>query len=190
MRASRLLVPSEGASGAPHPTTRGTTIRLRGVAVSDYVDPTEYDVIPRAWKVMPHPRTGKTVVAAMLPYPVLHPEDAACSGDPAWTDDESMFSSNIRAYMQSTCERCPLMVACREYGIAHEEHGMWGGTTPPQRAKIRKQRRQVLVEPHVAHVWGFLKAYIMLNHIPEHDEEGNFRAKSATDGASSDSQVA
>jgi hypothetical protein len=31
---------------------------------------------------------------------------------------------------------------------------MFGGLTPSERAAIRKERRQVLVEPHAAYVYG------------------------------------
>lgn len=40
------------------------------------------------------------------------------------------------------CEQCPVMEQCREYAIeAGEQLGIWGGTTPRDREKIRKGRR-------------------------------------------------
>ena len=39
------------------------------------------------------------------------------------------------------CHTCPVITECREHGIRHEDYGVWGGLTAPQRARIRKQRR-------------------------------------------------
>lgn len=138
--------------------------------MSDYLHPSEYEVIPKAWKIIDHPRFG-TVVAAMLPYPVLHPEDAGCLNDPTWVDDNvQLTQSNGRAggvrdtptgeYMRGVCGRCTLQVACREYGIAHESALMLGGLTPQERAQIRAERRQVLVEPHEAYKYGLGDEYL------------------------------
>jgi WhiB family redox-sensing transcriptional regulator len=38
------------------------------------------------------------------------------------------------------CQTCPVRAQCLEVGIG-EEFGLWGGTTPYQRKRIRRQRR-------------------------------------------------
>ena len=38
------------------------------------------------------------------------------------------------------CMRCPVISECLQVGV-YEEYGIWGGTTPDQRKKIRKQVR-------------------------------------------------
>ena len=128
------------------------------VVATEPVDPIHYDVQPDEWKIVEHPRFG-SVVVAMMPYPVPKGEDAedpACLNDEAWTDDDlPPFRSHALRYMRQTCERCPFTTECREYGIAHEVWGMWGGTTPTERTKMRKARRQMVVEPHVSYVYGF-----------------------------------
>lgn len=152
-----------------------------------YTHPTEYAVIPRAWKIIDHPRLG-TVVAAMLPYPVLHPEDAACLNDPTWIDDKVAYTrpggrgkpladTTEGAYMRSVCARCPLQVACAEYGIAHEAALMFGGLTPIERARIRAERRQVLVEPHEAYKYGLGDEYLSAAVYTKGDEDAEDQAE-------------
>lgn len=38
------------------------------------------------------------------------------------------------------CDSCVHKIDCAEWGIEHEVHGLWGGLTPQERAKIRKSR--------------------------------------------------
>lgn len=35
---------------------------------------------------------------------------------------------------------CPLMWACRKWALHHEEFGIWGGTLPEQRRRIRREQ--------------------------------------------------
>ena len=43
------------------------------------------------------------------------------------------------------CQRCPVRVDCLEYvmeaQISAEDYGVWGGTTPKQRRKLRSQQK-------------------------------------------------
>ena len=45
------------------------------------------------------------------------------------------------------CIECPAMQACLEWGLAHERYGVWGGTTPPMRHKIRQRIGWDLTDP-------------------------------------------
>lgn len=157
------------------------------------MSPTEYDVLPRQWVTIKH-RTYGDVIAAMLPYPSLD-EGALCAGDPAWTDDESAVGTTTRAYMRAVCDRCPIKPACREYGIAHEGYGMWGGTMPDERKEIRRERKQIIVEPHSAFKYGLTDDYfpMLLNFVtmPELMRERRLaNAQSEAVGTSGDSEVA
>jgi hypothetical protein len=38
---------------------------------------------------------------------------------------------------REVCGTCVHKLECAEWGIVYEEHGMWGGLTPRERAKIR-----------------------------------------------------
>ena len=54
---------------------------------------------------------------------------------------------------KSICKECPVMQACLEWGLAHESHGIWGGTSPRERMQIRKKLgievKQILVSHYV-----------------------------------------
>jgi hypothetical protein len=41
------------------------------------------------------------------------------------------------AQARAICAGCRVIVPCRDYAIANEEHGYWGGTSPTQRVAIR-----------------------------------------------------
>lgn len=36
-------------------------------------------------------------------------------------------------------DACPILVSCLEWALQHEKEGVWGGTTPEERDKIRKK---------------------------------------------------
>jgi WhiB family redox-sensing transcriptional regulator len=47
--------------------------------------------------------------------------------------------SALRAYRRArqVCERCPVLVECREYALrVRPEYGLWGGLTPHEREKM------------------------------------------------------
>lgn len=44
---------------------------------------------------------------------------------------------------QEFCSRCEVRAECLDYAMAHAvEDGIWAGTTPKDRRRLRKQRRQ------------------------------------------------
>lgn len=46
-------------------------------------------------------------------------------------------------YAQAHCEKCPARIACASYAVdANEPAGVWGGTTPTERAGLARQRRR------------------------------------------------
>jgi hypothetical protein len=52
------------------------------------------------------------------------------------------------------CFDCPFRVACADWGINYEIHGVWGGLTPKEREVIRKNRDIVL---RAANPYGFYR---------------------------------
>jgi hypothetical protein len=42
---------------------------------------------------------------------------------------------------RAICQKCPELVKCAQWGIAHEKYGMWGGMTPKERSDLRKKMR-------------------------------------------------
>lgn len=114
-----------------------------------------FAVLPKQWKRMTVPRMGE-VIAAMMPYPGGEHYDRPCADDLRYTDEDALISSTVRKELADKCMTCDFLLACREYGIAHEDFGMWGATTPAERQAIRKARGQALVEPQGASFYGFI----------------------------------
>lgn len=42
------------------------------------------------------------------------------------------------------CEGCPVMDLCRTYAIAHDEYGIWGGTSRYQRLRLAEVYRDFI----------------------------------------------
>lgn len=123
-----------------------------------FTHPTEYPVLPRQYRIIE--RGGRTVAAVMMPYPVRQPEDAKCLNDEAFGESLTRVPRTQIAYMKAKCASCPLVTACAEWGIAHEREYLFGGLTPDERKAIRRDRGQVVVDPHAAHEYGMGDEYI------------------------------
>lgn len=126
-------------------------------AVVPFTHPRDYPILPRQWRVLQ--RGGRTVAAVMMPYPTLD-SGANCIGDEAFSAELERAPKTQIAYMKSKCAACPLQLACAEWGIAHEREFLYGGLTPQERAAIRRERGQVVVEPSAAHQYGMGDEYI------------------------------
>jgi hypothetical protein len=143
-----------------------------------FTQPSQYGVLPRQYKVLEI--AGYTVVAAMQPYPELDPTRPCLNDDAFVGDDESLDTKEAQDYMAAQCDRCSINRACREYGIAHEDYGMWGGTTAQERRAIRRRRMQVLVEPQNSHLFGLNTDHFAFMHVPGWgDEHGKSEAVGA-----------
>lgn len=46
--------------------------------------------------------------------------------------------------VNEVCIDCPFLSECREWGLAHEDHGIWGGLGPVDREYVRAVRKQAL----------------------------------------------
>lgn len=53
------------------------------------------------------------------------------------TPQDSLKASKAAARV---CAGCPFLDACREYAIAHDVQGFWGGLTEQERREERKRR--------------------------------------------------
>ena len=66
---------------------------------------------------------------------------AACRG----VDPELFFLERGESSTpaRATCAGCPVRAECLAHALAAEERlGIWGGTTPRERQRIRRQRRE------------------------------------------------
>lgn len=68
----------------------------------------------------------------------------ACRG----IDTDEFFPSDgsVPYEAQLACLTCPVVLECRRWGIAHEEFGVWGGTSEKQRKRLRRELGVQLVE--------------------------------------------
>jgi WhiB family redox-sensing transcriptional regulator len=55
--------------------------------------------------------------------------------------DDKPVSRDFYRQAKRICNNCPVIAECLEFGIS-EQYGVWGGTTPQERVKIREQRRK------------------------------------------------
>ena len=73
-------------------------------------------------------------------------DTAACIGHPVdwWFPADKTNATTAK----EICQTCPLINPCKAHGIAHELHGVWGGTTPKERRKLRGQTSRVQTIAH------------------------------------------
>ena len=68
-------------------------------------------------------------------------EDAACQGtdpDPFYADHETAEIAKALTF----CRKCEVVDQCLDYALRYNEiYGVWGGKTPKERKRIRRQRR-------------------------------------------------
>lgn len=48
---------------------------------------------------------------------------------------------------KSICMTCPVIIPCREYGIEHEDIGIWGGWASKELKRERKRRKITISRP-------------------------------------------
>lgn len=94
-------------------------------------------------------RYNKGVVSYVLRYNARLWEKAMCKGidTEVFYPVQELFTRDEERMIEKMCIECPVMMACLEWGLAHERYGVWGGTTPPMRHKIRKRIGWGLTDP-------------------------------------------
>ncbi len=61
----------------------------------------------------------------------------ACRDQPAELFYPGRGGSHAAAI--AICAQCPVLLECRQWGILHEKHGVWGGTSEHERRRLRRQ---------------------------------------------------
>ena len=85
----------------------------------------------------------------VLRYNPRNFDGANCKGidtDIFYPAKEKFDPSEERLFTRM-CNNCPVQEACLEWGIAHERFGVWGGTTPPMRTRIRTKLGIFIADP-------------------------------------------
>lgn len=98
---------------------------------------------PKAATISPAPRRRRPTWV-----PLEIDAAAACRSD----DPELFFPATPQGVQaaRQRCAGCPLVVACREWGLHHEAYGIWGGTTARDRKRLRRDLGIKLRTPTVA----------------------------------------
>lgn len=68
--------------------------------------------------------------------------DASCIG----VDTEMFFverGQNKPPMIMKMCNSCPVKNECREYAVKYVLDGIWGGTTPKDRSRLRTSRQKI-----------------------------------------------
>lgn len=64
--------------------------------------------------------------------------EVACQSYPDAFFPEASEENQATRWAKESCAKCPLQVMCRDYAVsAVEEYGIWGGTSPRERQRIR-----------------------------------------------------
>lgn len=58
-----------------------------------------------------------------------------------YPEDESSGTSNEEKMAKALCHQCPIIKVCAEWGLRHEQYGIWGGMSPLDRRKARHKRK-------------------------------------------------
>ena len=58
-----------------------------------------------------------------------------CVGEPPYL----FYSSNLNLVdkAREICQNCPVQIECLQYGIEHDEYGVWGGKTEGERRFLK-----------------------------------------------------
>lgn len=79
-----------------------------------------------------------TVLADLLDAGAVVP----CTG-PGWQDWTAEHDQDATTAAVNACQGCPALAACRAYATAADEPaGVWGSTTPNQRARATRATEQ------------------------------------------------
>ena len=92
---------------------------------------------------------GKKIMSYVLRYDSKLFDGAACKdiNTEVFYPAQDTFTPAEERVIERMCIDCPIMMACLEWGLAHEKYGVWGGTTPVRRKIIREKIGWVVNEP-------------------------------------------
>lgn len=80
----------------------------------------------------------------MIPFKDIMPDftDANCRG----IDTDLFYPPETGAHSETqmakrVCKACVIKDECLAWALKYEHHGIWGGTTPNQRKRLRRSMR-------------------------------------------------
>lgn len=73
-----------------------------------------------------------------MKYPEFtNPTCASIGTEAYYVETKALDDLNIQA--KALCKQCPDFDVCLDWALAHEEQGIWAGTTNAERNRMRKQ---------------------------------------------------
>lgn len=76
-------------------------------------------------------------------------DQAACRDEP--TDIFFLSRGGDSRPALDICALCPVVAQCLDWGLRHEQHGVFGGTVERERRRMRRARGITCEEPQAAH---------------------------------------
>jgi WhiB family redox-sensing transcriptional regulator len=73
-------------------------------------------------------------------YPDLTGSEPCISTDPDAFHPEIGSNATNWSTLRRICSGCPTLDPCRDWAIAFEDYGFWGGMTPDERRAARRLR--------------------------------------------------
>ena len=76
--------------------------------------------------------------------PVDWQVEAKCAEFPIRKSDAMFFPDRggSSKAARALCSECPVQAKCLEYALQNQEqHGIWGGTSEPERRRLRRDRK-------------------------------------------------
>jgi hypothetical protein len=92
-----------------------------------------------------HRHTSDKEYPALTRFPTLTGREPCRVAPDRWFPDSG--GNAIAELAKRACLTCPVLVACRRWGLHHEEFGIWGGMSPKERNTMRKARGITLQIP-------------------------------------------
>jgi WhiB family redox-sensing transcriptional regulator len=76
----------------------------------------------------------------------------ACHGKPPdwWYPVSETLVSDETLEAKALCEGCPVSQQCLTYALAHEDHGIWAGTSERERRRIRRKAGIAMASPSLS----------------------------------------
>lgn len=71
-------------------------------------------------------------------------DNASCRGIDGEMFYPELATTEAIATAKRVCQHCPVQPQCLEHAIQYnEQHGIWGGTTPTERARLQRGIKRV-----------------------------------------------
>lgn len=66
-----------------------------------------------------------------------------------YPDEDNPRDITMYSAARKICSNCEVKDECLEWAVKHENFGMWGGTTPRERATIRRKRNIIIEQVQI-----------------------------------------